>query len=128
MYKVIWDLARGTCVRTEANRYRHPNLTKDSLASNPFPLWLDHEEVLAYCAPTMVLFPPFSSEEETQQLFEKHRPTHVIHLAAMVGGLFRNLAYNLDFLVSAVCSLESCTSTGPTFHMVKTTWAIWPGR
>ncbi|XP_070543558.1 GDP-L-fucose synthase-like isoform X2 [Ptychodera flava] len=30
-------------------------------------------------------------------LFEKHKPTHVIHLAAMVGGLFRNLAFNLDF-------------------------------
>jgi len=31
-------------------------------------------------------------------LFEKHRPTHVIHLAAMVGGLFKNLKYNADFL------------------------------
>ncbi|XP_066479908.1 GDP-L-fucose synthase isoform X2 [Tiliqua scincoides] len=34
---------------------------------------------------------------ETKALFEKHKPTHVIHLAAMVGGLFRNLKYNLDF-------------------------------
>ncbi|XP_061463075.1 GDP-L-fucose synthase isoform X2 [Rhineura floridana] len=33
----------------------------------------------------------------TRALFEKHRPTHVIHLAAMVGGLFRNIKYNLDF-------------------------------
>ncbi|XP_066285659.1 GDP-L-fucose synthase-like isoform X2 [Branchiostoma lanceolatum] len=33
----------------------------------------------------------------TQVLFKKHQPTHVIHLAAMVGGLFRNLKYNLDF-------------------------------
>jgi len=31
-------------------------------------------------------------------LFDKHRPTHVIHLAAMVGGLFKNLRANLDFL------------------------------
>jgi len=30
-------------------------------------------------------------------MLEKHKPTHVIHLAAMVGGLFRNLKYNLDF-------------------------------
>ncbi|KAM4028680.1 GDP-L-fucose synthase-like [Anomaloglossus baeobatrachus] len=35
---------------------------------------------------------------DTRALFEKHRPTHVIHLAAMVGGLFRNMKYNLDFL------------------------------
>lgn len=33
----------------------------------------------------------------TRALFEKHRPTHVIHLAAMVGGLFKNLRANLDF-------------------------------
>merc|ERR1712216_514990 len=33
----------------------------------------------------------------TQALFKKHNPTHVIHLAAMVGGLFKNLKYNLDF-------------------------------
>ncbi|XP_068581089.1 GDP-L-fucose synthase-like [Cebidichthys violaceus] len=35
--------------------------------------------------------------EETRAAFEKHRPTHVIHLAAMVGGLFKNMKYNLDF-------------------------------
>lgn len=34
---------------------------------------------------------------ETKALFDKHKPTHVIHLAAMVGGLFRNMKYNLDF-------------------------------
>ncbi|KAH9503670.1 GDP-L-fucose synthase [Bulinus truncatus] len=33
----------------------------------------------------------------TEALFERIKPTHVIHLAAMVGGLFRNLKYNLDF-------------------------------
>lgn len=33
----------------------------------------------------------------TKAMFEKHHPTHVIHLAAMVGGLFRNLKYNLEF-------------------------------
>ncbi|KAL0881986.1 hypothetical protein ABMA27_001737 [Loxostege sticticalis] len=33
----------------------------------------------------------------TEALFEKHKPTHVIHLAAMVGGLFHNMAHNLDF-------------------------------
>ena len=32
-------------------------------------------------------------------VFEQHQPTHVIHLAAMVGGLFKNMKYKLDFLV-----------------------------
>lgn len=36
--------------------------------------------------------------EETKKVFEREKPTHVIHLAAMVGGLFSNLKYNLDFL------------------------------
>lgn len=39
-----------------------------------------------------------TDKNETMKLFAKHKPTHVIHLAAMVGGLFRNLKYNLDFL------------------------------
>ncbi|XP_037057791.1 GDP-L-fucose synthase-like [Peromyscus leucopus] len=37
---------------------------------------------------------------QTKALFQKVQPTHVIHLAAMVGGLFRNIKYNLDFWVS----------------------------
>ncbi|XP_034524621.1 GDP-L-fucose synthase isoform X2 [Ailuropoda melanoleuca] len=42
------------------------------------------------------LAPPRDAAQ-TRALFEKVRPTHVIHLAAMVGGLFRNIKYNLDF-------------------------------
>lgn len=33
----------------------------------------------------------------TRAIFERVRPTHVIHLAAMVGGLFKNLRANCDF-------------------------------
>lgn len=32
-----------------------------------------------------------------EELFEKHQPTHVIHLAAFVGGLFINMAKPVDF-------------------------------
>merc|ERR1719507_2353349 len=35
--------------------------------------------------------------KETEALFEKYQPTHVIHLAALVGGLFANMRANLDF-------------------------------
>jgi len=34
----------------------------------------------------------------TEALFEKYKPTHVIHLAALVGGLFKNMKYKLTFL------------------------------
>ena len=43
-----------------------------------------------------------SDMSATRHLFEKHKPTHVIHLAAMVGGLFKNMKYKLDFLVSKI--------------------------
>lgn len=33
----------------------------------------------------------------TRAIFEKYKPTHVIHLAAMVGGLYRNLKYKVEF-------------------------------
>ena len=35
--------------------------------------------------------------EETKSIFEKIKPTHVIHLAAMVGGLFKNMKCKGDF-------------------------------
>lgn len=35
--------------------------------------------------------------ESTRAIFKRYRPTHVIHLAAMVGGLFHNMRANLDF-------------------------------
>jgi nucleoside-diphosphate-sugar epimerase len=36
--------------------------------------------------------------EDTKAIFEKYKPTHVIHLAALVGGLFKNMKYKLDML------------------------------
>ncbi|KAI9508259.1 hypothetical protein F5148DRAFT_980108 [Russula earlei] len=35
---------------------------------------------------------------QTKKLFDKYKPTHVIHLAALVGGLYRNMRYKLSFL------------------------------
>ncbi|KAF8352047.1 hypothetical protein F5887DRAFT_933714 [Amanita rubescens] len=42
--------------------------------------------------------------EQTRKLFDKYKPTHVIHLAALVGGLFKNMKYK-------VLDLISCLST-----------------
>ena len=36
-------------------------------------------------------------KEATRLIFEKHRPTYVIHLSALVGGLFRNMKYKVEF-------------------------------
>lgn len=41
-----------------------------------------------------------SDKDEAKKLFEEHRPTHVIHLAAKVGGLFHNMSDNLGFFRS----------------------------
>lgn len=38
-----------------------------------------------------------SNKEATSRIFRTYQPTHVIHLAAMVGGLFHNMSHNLDF-------------------------------
>ncbi|KAJ7764569.1 hypothetical protein DFH07DRAFT_811664 [Mycena maculata] len=35
---------------------------------------------------------------QTLKMYEKYKPTHVIHLAALVGGLFKNMKYKLTFL------------------------------
>jgi GDP-L-fucose synthase len=35
--------------------------------------------------------------EDTEKIFEKFKPTHVIHLAAKVGGLFANLSAKVEF-------------------------------
>jgi len=35
--------------------------------------------------------------EDTKKIFEKYHPTHVIHLAALVGGLFKNMRNKLGF-------------------------------
>ena len=36
-------------------------------------------------------------KESTAALFARYKPTHVIHLAAKVGGLFANMSHNLEF-------------------------------
>lgn len=35
--------------------------------------------------------------KDTERIFEKYQPTHVIHLAAKVGGLFANMAQKVEF-------------------------------
>lgn len=36
--------------------------------------------------------------QATRSIFEKYKPSHVLHLAAKVGGLFKNMKYQVSFL------------------------------
>uniref|UniRef100_A0AAY5EMV9 GDP-L-fucose synthase n=1 Tax=Electrophorus electricus TaxID=8005 RepID=A0AAY5EMV9_ELEEL len=57
--------------------------------------------------------------EETRAVFQKHRPTHVIHLAAMVGGLFKNMRQNLDFWRSNMYINDNVLQTAHEVDVVK---------
>ncbi|XP_077089809.1 GDP-L-fucose synthase-like [Siphateles boraxobius] len=59
------------------------------------------------------------SAEETRSVFQKHRPTHVIHLAAMVGGLYRNMRQNLDFWRDNVHINDNVLCMSQEFGVVK---------
>ena len=66
-----------------------------------------HSAIVSFLAVFLSLSPllplslplSLSDMSETRAIFETHRPTHVVHLAAMVGGLFKNMRFKLDFLV-----------------------------
>lgn len=41
-------------------------------------------------------FAEYRDLKETMAIFDKYQPTHVIHLAALVGGLFKNMKYKVS--------------------------------
>ncbi|VDM61863.1 unnamed protein product [Angiostrongylus costaricensis] len=57
--------------------------------------------------------------QSTRFLFEDVRPTHVIHLAAMVGGLFHNLAHNLEFFRKNMAMNDNVLAMCNEFDVVK---------
>lgn len=57
--------------------------------------------------------------EQTRRLFFLHNPSHVIHLAAMVGGLFRNMANNLDFFRVNMAINDNVLKTAEEVGCVK---------
>ncbi|TMW69174.1 hypothetical protein Poli38472_001330 [Pythium oligandrum] len=57
--------------------------------------------------------------QQTQALFEKIGPTHVIHLAARVGGLFSNLQYKVDFFRDNMAINDSVLSCCQRFGVQK---------
>ena len=64
------------------------------------------------------------SETETEAIFEKHQPTHVIHLAALVGGLFANMSANCDFFRNNMKVLHTSLNIFP--HTLLNTNITFP--
>ncbi|XP_034942704.1 probable GDP-L-fucose synthase [Chelonus insularis] len=59
------------------------------------------------------------NKQSTVELFQKYKPTHVIHLAAMVGGLFHNMKHNLDFLRKNLQMNDNVLQTAHESNVVK---------
>ncbi|KAH8548359.1 hypothetical protein BGW37DRAFT_506898 [Umbelopsis sp. PMI_123] len=57
--------------------------------------------------------------EDTKAIFEKYKPTHVIHLAALVGGLFKNMKYKLDFLRDNLLINDNVLETSKNYGVKK---------
>lgn len=56
---------------------------------------------------------------QTRAVFEKYKPTYVIHLAALVGGLFANLSRNLDFFRTNMAINDNVLSSANEFGVKK---------
>lgn len=50
--------------------------------------------------------------EDIEKLFVKVKFIYVIYLVVMVGGLFRNFKYNLDFYVSIILEIYKYGNRG----------------
>eukprot|EP01099_Mayorella_cantabrigiensis_P000260 TRINITY_DN1118_c0_g2_i1.p1 TRINITY_DN1118_c0_g2~~TRINITY_DN1118_c0_g2_i1.p1 ORF type:complete len:352 (+),score=90.30 TRINITY_DN1118_c0_g2_i1:114-1058(+) len=59
------------------------------------------------------------SLEQTRKIFEKYQPTHVIHLAALVGGLFKNMKYKVEFWRDNVAINDNIMSCCKDFKVKK---------
>ncbi|KAN0008672.1 hypothetical protein ACTFIU_009399 [Dictyostelium citrinum] len=59
------------------------------------------------------------NRESTRSFFEKIRPTHVIHLAARVGGLFSNMKYKVEFFRENIDINDNVLACCKEFNVVK---------
>ena len=70
--------------------------------------------------------------EEVLQCFRKHSPTHVLHLAANVGGLFKNMAQKVqmlgDNLLMNINVLKACHEVGAQRAVCCLSTCIFPDK
>ncbi|CAL4164248.1 unnamed protein product, partial [Meganyctiphanes norvegica] len=57
--------------------------------------------------------------QSTKAAFEKYKPTHVIHLAAIVGGLYRHLGANLEIMRLNLCINDNVLESAKTYKCQK---------
>lgn len=57
--------------------------------------------------------------DETKALFQKYHPTYVIHLAAMVGGLFKNMKYKVEFFRDNLLMNDNILQCSKEFQVKK---------
>ena len=54
-----------------------------------------------------------------KRIFEKYQPTHVIHLAAFVGGLYRNMKFPVEFWQYNIAMNENILKLSHEFKVQK---------
>ncbi|EGG15288.1 GDP-L-fucose synthetase [Cavenderia fasciculata] len=59
------------------------------------------------------------SKEQTTAIFTKYKPTHVIHLAARVGGLFSNMRHKVEFFRENIAINDNILSCCKEFNVIK---------
>lgn len=59
------------------------------------------------------------SIDECRTIFTKYQPTHVIHLAAFVGGLYRNMKYPVEFWQYNIAMNENIMKLSHEFNVAK---------
>jgi len=59
------------------------------------------------------------NKEETFAVFEKYKPTHVIHLAALCGGMYARMGKNYTFLKKNMTMNDNMLDAGHTYKVKK---------
>ena len=59
------------------------------------------------------------NRNDTEAIFERYQPTHVIHLAAKVGGLFANMAHKVEFFRENILINDNVMECCRIYKVVK---------
>lgn len=64
------------------------------------------------------------NEQETLQLFDKVQPTFLIHLAASVGGLYKNMTSGADMLIDNLQMTVSVVKAARQHNVMRAIWCL----
>ena len=66
-----------------------------------------------------------TDRKATEAIFEKYKPTHVIHLAAKVGGLFANMAEKVEFYRENIIMNDNVMECSRIYKVEKLVGMQW---